>query len=299
MKNKSTSSPPNVRSSGVAGCLSVVATPIGNLSDMTHRAVEVLRAANAIACEDTRTSRVLCQHYHITTPLLAYHEHNATSALPGLLARLAAGEHLALISDAGTPLISDPGYRLVRAARDAGVRVEPIPGACSVMAALSAGGLPTDRFHFAGFLPPKQSARTRALEEMAALPATLVLLESCHRLPDMLADAAQALCTEREAVVAREMTKRFEEFRRGTLGELAAHYGACESVKGEMVVLIAPPPEAQSDASAPLPMPAQRMLAALAPHYPPREVASLLADAFAISRNAAYAAVQAYKQGQA
>lgn len=220
--------------------LYIVATPIGHLGDVTLRALATLAAADLIACEDTRISSRLTQRYGIAAPLLAYHEHNAARQRPKLLAALAEGKAVALISDAGTPLISDPGYRLVEEAVAAGHAVIPIPGASAILAALAGAGLPTDTFLFAGFLPPKLSARRKRLAELAAIPATLVFYEAPQRLGASLADMAMVFGGDRRATVARELTKTFEEFRRAPLGELAAAY-ADAAVRGEIVVLVAPP----------------------------------------------------------
>lgn len=231
----------------LAAGLYVTATPIGNLGDVTARALAVLRAADVVACEDTRITGRLLDRYGIETRLMPYHEHNAAKMRPVLLERLAAGGRVALVSDAGTPLISDPGYRLVREAREAGIAVFPVPGASAVMAALSAAGLPTDRFLFAGFLPPRSAARRAALAEYVALRVTLVFFESAQRLPEALADMATVLGM-RDAVVCRELTKLFEEFRRGPLAELAAAYAADGPPKGEVVIVLGPPEaEAASD----------------------------------------------------
>src|SRR5262245_38123197 len=209
----------------LSGGLHLVATPIGNLRDVTLRALEVLAAADVIACEDTRVTRRLLDHYGIATPLTPYHEHNAAAMRPKILARLAAGEALALVSDAGTPLISDPGFKLVREAAACGIAVFAVPGASSVTAALSIGGLPTDRFLFMGFLPPKSAARQAALAEVKDLAATLLILEAPSRLAASLADLAQVL-GPRPAAIAREMTKLHEEVRRGTLAALSESYAA-------------------------------------------------------------------------
>lgn len=227
------------------GGLYVVATPIGNLGDISFRALETLAAAQAILAEDTRVTKILLARYGITTPLIAYHEHNAAEMRPRILERLARGEALALVSDAGTPLVSDPGYKLVEAAVEEGHKVVPIPGASAVLAALVVAGLPTDRFFFEGFLPPKQSARRERLETLAAIPGTLVFFESPRRTAEMLADA-QAVLGNRPAAVARELTKLFETVRRGTLAELAAQFGNEDTPKGEIVILIGPPDEAPS-----------------------------------------------------
>ena len=220
--------------------LYVVATPIGHLGDVTLRALEVLAGADVIACEDTRVTRTLLDRYGIRTPLTPYHDHNAATARPKLLARLADGAVVALVSDAGTPLISDPGYKLVGAARDAGHAVTAVPGASSVLAALAVAGLPTDRFLFAGFLPPKPGARSTRIAELAAIPATLVLFETGPRLAAALADLAAALGS-RTAAVCRELTKLYEEVRRGDLAALAADYAAAPAPRGEIVLVIGPP----------------------------------------------------------
>ncbi|MDL2398993.1 16S rRNA (cytidine(1402)-2'-O)-methyltransferase [Rhizobium mayense] len=223
--------------------LYLVATPIGNLGDITLRALETLAGADVLACEDTRVTRVLLDRYGIQNRPFAYHEHNADEAGPRLLQALEAGRSVALVSDAGTPLVSDPGYRLAQQAIDAGYRVVPIPGASAPLAALVGSGLPNDAFFFAGFLPAKDKGRRDRLAELAAVPATLIFFESPHRIAATLAAAADVLGGERKAAVCRELTKTFEEFRRGTLTELAVFYGAVEHVKGEIVLLVGPPAE--------------------------------------------------------
>jgi 16S rRNA (cytidine1402-2'-O)-methyltransferase len=220
--------------------LYLVATPIGNLGDITLRALEVLAGVDIIACEDTRVTRKLMVRYGIETPLTPYHEHNATEARPRLLARLADGQAIALVSDAGTPLISDPGYKLVRAACEAGHTVTALPGPSSVLAALSVAGLPTDRFFFEGFLPVKQAARHKRVAELASIPATLVLFESGSRLAATLTDLAAAF-GNRAAAACRELTKLHEEVRRGDLETLARDYAAGAESRGEFVVVVAPP----------------------------------------------------------
>jgi 16S rRNA (cytidine1402-2'-O)-methyltransferase len=217
--------------------LHVVATPIGNLGDISLRALATLAAADAILAEDTRVTKVLLAHYGIATPLMAYHEHNAAEMRPKVLARLGEGAKLALVSDAGTPMVSDPGFRLVQEATAAGYAVTGVPGPSAVLAALVVAGLPTDRFFFEGFLPPKLAARRARLTELSAIPATLVLFESPRRLTEMLEDAA-AMLGARPAAVARELTKRHETVHRATLPELAALYRAGETARGEIVVLI-------------------------------------------------------------
>lgn len=222
--------------------LYLVATPIGNLGDITLRALEVLAGADVIACEDTRVTRKLIERYGITTPLTAYHEHNAAEARPKLLARLAGDQAIALVSDAGTPLISDPGYKLVRAACEAGHPVTALPGPSSVLAALSVAVLPTDRFFFEGFLPPKQAARQKRAAVLANIPSTLVMFESGPRVAAMLADLAAAF-GKRTAAVCRELTKLHEEVRRGDLETLAHEYTAGAETRGEFVIVVAPPAE--------------------------------------------------------
>lgn len=220
--------------------LHIVATPIGNLRDISFRALATLAAADAVLAEDTRTSKTLLAHYGISTPLLPYHEHNAAQMRPKILAKLREGGRLALISDAGTPLVSDPGYKLVADVVAEGLPVTGIPGPSAVLAALVLAGLPTDRFFFEGFLPPKSAARRGRLTELAVIPGTLVFFESPRRLAEMLADAG-AVLGARPAAVARELTKFHETVQRGTLAELAAHYSEEEEARGEIVVIIGPP----------------------------------------------------------
>jgi 16S rRNA (cytidine1402-2'-O)-methyltransferase len=219
--------------------LYIVATPIGNLGDMTLRALETLAGADLIACEDTRVTRKLLDRYGIGTPLTPYHDHNAATARPMLLQRLTAGAAIALVSDAGTPLISDPGFKLVRAAKDSGHPVTALPGPSALLAALTVAALPTDQFFFAGFLPPKQAARRERIAELSRIPATLVFYETGPRLAATLADLASGL-GHREAAVCRELTKLHEEVRRGDLTALAEAYAASEP-RGEIVLVVAPP----------------------------------------------------------
>jgi len=220
--------------------LYVVATPIGNLRDMTLRALEILAACDLVACEDTRVTRKLFNHYGLSAPLIAYHDHNADAARPRILDKLVAGGAVGLVSDAGTPLISDPGYKLIRAATEAGHAITAAPGASAVLMALTVAGLPTDRFFFEGFLPPKEAARRTRIGELSRIPATLVLFESGPRLAATLADLAVALGA-REAAVCRELTKLHEEVRRKNLVALAADYAAGAEIRGEIVIVIAPP----------------------------------------------------------
>jgi len=229
-----------VNAPALPGGLYLVATPIGNLRDITLRALETLAAADVIACEDTRVTRRLIDHYGITAPLTPYHEHNAQEARPALLRQLGDGRVIALVSDAGTPLISDPGYKLVRDACAAGHAVTALPGASAVLTALSLSALPTDRFLFDGFLPPKQAARQKRAQELARIPATLVLFETGPRIADALADLAAAFGA-RDAAICRELTKLHEEIRRGDLAALAQAYADGAETRGEFVIVIAPP----------------------------------------------------------
>ena len=224
----------------VAPGLHIVATPIGNLADITLRALAVLRRADVIACEDTRVTGKLKSTFGISAPLISYHDHNAAKVGASLIKRLKGGDIVALVSDAGTPLISDPGYRLVGGAIDADIPVYSVPGPTASIAALVCAGLPTDRFFYAGFLPSRAGARREALNGLAAIPATLILYESPRRLSAALGDMADIM-GKRDAAVARELTKRHEEVRRGTLADLALHYGAGDTPKGEIVVVIGPP----------------------------------------------------------
>lgn len=244
MSAKSPSNPSSSRhaepSEALAPGLYLVATPIGNLADISLRALDVLAKAGLVACEDTRRTRKLLSAHGIGAALTSYHEHNATRVRPRLMERLKSGESVALVSDAGTPLVSDPGYKLVEAAIASGIAVTAIPGASAGLAALTVSGLPTDRFFFAGFLPARAAARRRALGELAAIEASLVIYESARRLPAALADMAEVL-GPRQGAVARELTKLHEEVRRGTLSELADHYGGAGPPKGEVVVVVGPP----------------------------------------------------------
>jgi 16S rRNA (cytidine1402-2'-O)-methyltransferase len=220
--------------------LHVVATPIGHLGDISFRALATLAAADAIVAEDTRVTKKLLAHYGIATPLVAYHEHNAAIMRPHLLARLTDGAALALVSDAGTPLISDPGFKLVADALGQNIEVMSVPGASAVLAALVVAGLPTDRFFFEGFLPPKSASRRARVAELAAIPGTLVFFESPRRVAETLRDLA-AILGPRDAAIARELTKCFETVRRASLPDLAATIAAEAAPKGEIVLLVGPP----------------------------------------------------------
>jgi 16S rRNA (cytidine1402-2'-O)-methyltransferase len=234
----------------IAPGLHIVATPIGNLGDITLRALETLTAADLIACEDTRVTRKLLDRYAIATPLTPYHEHNAAKVRPMLLRRLGEGASIALVSDAGTPLVSDPGFKLVREAHQAGHAVTTLPGASALLAALAVAGLPTDQFLFAGFLPPKPGARRARIADLGRIPATLVLFETGPRIAATLADLAAGL-GDREAAVCRELTKLHEEIRRGDLATLSQSFAGSEP-RGEIVLVVGPPaaPAAVSDSEA-------------------------------------------------
>jgi 16S rRNA (cytidine1402-2'-O)-methyltransferase len=266
--------------------LYVVATPIGNLKDVTFRALSVLAAANAVLAEDTRVTKTLLAHYGITTPLIAYHEYSNEAVRERMIHRLREGQALALVSDAGTPLVSDPGYKLVQAAIEDGLPVTPIPGPSAILTALVVSGLPTDRFFFEGFLPPKSAARRARLGEIALIPGTLMLFEAPHRLPDMLADAA-AVLGERQAVVAREMTKLFETVRRGTLPELARIFAEEGPPKGEIVVLIGEATRAMHAAEVDAALDG-RLAAALA-HHSIKDAAALVAAELDLPKREVYA----------
>ncbi|HTS77518.1 MAG TPA: 16S rRNA (cytidine(1402)-2'-O)-methyltransferase [Bryobacteraceae bacterium] len=228
------------------GILYVVATPIGNLEDITVRAIRTLREADRIACEDTRQTRKLLDHFGISKPMLSYHEHNEAARASELVAMLQAGENIALVSDAGTPLISDPGYRLVAAAIDAGISVVPIPGPSAVIAALSASGLPTDAFRFGGFLPAKRSARRKLLDQLKPESSTLIFYEAPHRIVETLDDIVDVLGARRIAI-ARELTKMHEEILRGTAAELRDQLKGRSSIRGEITLLIGKPEAAVLD----------------------------------------------------
>ena len=270
-----------------AGTLFIVATPIGNLGDLTPRALEVLRSVAAICAEDTRRSGQLLAHFGVSTPLVALHEHNEDALAQRVVDRLLAGESLALVSDAGTPLVSDPGFRLVRAARAAGVRVSPLPGACAAIAALSVAGLPSDRFAFEGFLPAKASARRDQWQRLAGEARTLVFYESSHRIAESLADMRAAFGDDRPAVLARELTKLFETVLDGTLADLQARVDADENQrKGEFVVMVQ---GAGDDVEARL-SEGRRIYAMLNEHLPPSTAAKLAAEITGAPRKELYGA---------
>ena len=269
----------------VAGTLYVVATPIGNLGDLTPRAREVLGGVTAIGAEDTRNTSVLLGQFGIGTPLIAVHDHNEGDIAAKLVARLQAGDSLALVSDAGTPLVSDPGYRLVREMRAAGLKVVPVPGACAAIAALSVAGIPSDRFCFEGFLPAKSSARRERLAALSREPRTLVFYESSHRIEESLADLVAMFGPEREAVLARELTKLFETVLGDTLGGIAEQVAADENQrKGEFVLIVR---GCEDDGEAKL-LEGQRLYAKLAEHLKPSLAAKLAADISGAPRKALY-----------
>lgn len=279
------------RTSHLNGTLFIVATPIGHLADMTYRAVDTLKQVDMVACEDTRTSGVLLAHYGISTRRIAYHEHNADRQRPRLLAELAAGKSIALISDAGTPLISDPGYQLVRAAREQGSKVVTVPGPSSVTAALSIGGLATDRFLFAGFLPPKSAARQRALTELAGIKATLVLFESAQRGAALLKDI-QAVLGPREVSLCRELTKTFEEVRTGTPETLLAGIEVTP-LRGELVVLVGPPTESAAESD---PAKVEALLSTALARLSTKDAAREVAQATGLPRQQLYEQALALKE---
>jgi 16S rRNA (cytidine1402-2'-O)-methyltransferase len=266
------------------GILFVVSTPIGNMGDFSFRAVETLREVSAVLAEDTRHTVHLLQRYGVTTPLVPYHEHNEAKATPALVARMAAGESLALVSDAGTPLLSDPGARLVRAAVEAGIKVSPVPGASALLSALVAAGLDADRFTFFGFLARRGKERSAALAEIVALRHTAVVYEAPARVADTLAELAGSGAGGRQGAVARELTKQFEEVRRGTLAELAAYYDDAPP-RGEVVIVIAgaAAPEAASEAQL-----RARAAELRADGLSARDVASALVAELGAARNLAY-----------
>jgi len=265
--------------------LYVVATPIGNLEDMTYRAVRILSEVDLIAAEDTRHSRVLLSHYNITTAMQAFHEHNEAQLEGRILERLAQGQSIALISDAGTPLLSDPGYRLVRAAREAGLPVHVVPGPSAVTAALSVAGLPTDRFAFEGFLPVKAAARKKRLEALGQETRTLVFFESSHRIEAALADMKEVFGEQRQAAVCRELTKKFETVLRGPLSELQAELARDPNQgRGEFVVIVAGH-EDSADAAL---SEAHRMAVALLEFLPASQAARVAAQLNGVPRRAVY-----------
>jgi len=272
--------------------LHIVSTPIGNLRDITLRALDVLASVDEVLAEDTRIAGKLLNAHGISAKLSAYHDHNGAARRPELLRRLQDGASIALISDAGTPLVSDPGWKLVNEAASAGVKIIPVPGASAMLAGLVASGLPSDRFLFAGFLPPKPGARTKAIAALLNVPATLIFYETGPRLSASLSDLAAVLGGTREAAVARELTKLFEETQRGTLAELAAHYAEVGTPKGEIVLLVGRPEIREASA--------EDIDAALRDalgRLPVKAAANEIAEVFGISKRDAYQRALALKDG--
>lgn len=268
------------------GRLHVVATPIGNLEDLSPRALRTLREADLIAAEDTRHTQALLSAHGVRGNLVSLHEHNEAQQIESLLQRLRDGAQIALVSDAGTPLISDPGFRLVRAAREAGIEVTPVPGACAAIAALSVAGLPSDRFAFEGFLPQKGAARRERLQSLVAEPRTLVFYESSHRIDECLVDAAAAFGAERRGVLARELTKRFETVLDGPLATLAERVAADpDQRRGEFVLIVEGASGDDADAQLAL---GRRVHALLREHLPPSQAARIAAEISGASRKALY-----------
>jgi 16S rRNA (cytidine1402-2'-O)-methyltransferase len=269
------------------GCLWVVATPIGHRDDISARAIETFRTVSVIAAEDTRHSRPLLLQHNIATPLMALHEHNEREAVAAIVRRLQDGESIALISDAGTPLISDPGFRLVRAAREAGIRCAPVPGACAAIAALSVGGLPSDRFVFEGFLPPKSAARRSRLQELAGDARTLIFYESSHRVVESLTDMRDVFGGDRPGVIARELTKMFETVMGEPLAELLERVTSdSNQQRGEFVILVAGRGEHEDDQLAE----GRRVFAILRQELPAAKAAKLAAAITGAPRKALYEA---------
>ncbi len=269
-----------------AGTLFVVATPIGNLQDLTPRALQVLRDVSLIAAEDTRHSARLMQYFGIATPMTACHDHNEREKGLRLVERLLAGDDIALISDAGTPLISDPGFHLVRQAREAGVKVSPVPGACALIAALSAAGMPSDRFAFEGFLPAKAHGRQQRLQALLAEPRTWLVYEAPHRLLECLRDMQQVLGSQRRVLLARELTKTFETLHAAPLDELVAWVAAdADQQRGECVLVVEGAPEPEADEVS---AQALRVLDLLLAELPVKRAARLAADITGVRKNLLY-----------
>ncbi|MCZ6763391.1 MAG: 16S rRNA (cytidine(1402)-2'-O)-methyltransferase [Alphaproteobacteria bacterium] len=293
MTKTSRSAAPPARDIHLDPGLYIVATPIGNLGDMSARATDTLRAADIIACEDTRVTGKLLAAHDIETGMIAYHEHNAPRIRPQLLRRLGQGAAIALVSDAGTPLISDPGYKLVRSAIDEGVTVTALPGPSAVLGALVVSGLPAETFTFLGFLPARAASRRTAIEDASGLATALVFYESARRLGPCLADLAGIL-GDRDAAIVRELTKLHEEVRRGRLADLAAHYEAAGAPKGEVVIVVAPPgapPGTDAGAVATDTDMARAQLLALATeHLSLRDAVDLVAQATGVKRRDVYRA---------
>lgn len=267
--------------------LYVVATPIGNLADISERALSILRSVDLIAAEDTRHTRQLLMHFTINKPLFSVHDHNEQQRIEKVIAELSSGQSIALVSDAGTPLISDPGFHVVQAVRDAGFQVVPVPGPCALVAALSAAGMPTDRFCFEGFLPAKSSGRKKQLQQVEDEPRTLVFYESPHRIVDSLTDMAEVLGADRLITVARELTKTFETFFTGTLGQTIAWMQAdTNQQRGEFVLVVAGAPVKEDEEAAAVS--AEKVLKVLLEDLPVKQAAALCAKITGQKKNALY-----------
>lgn len=278
----------------MAGTLYVVATPIGNLADMVPRAVEILQTVDLVAAEDTRHSGRLLAHFAIDTPLLSYHDHSNAGQSERVLAALQAGKNVALIADAGTPLIADPGYRLLRAARASGCVIQPIPGPCAAIAALSAAGLPSDRFAFEGFLPAKANARRSRLQALATEPRTLIFYEAPHRIVDVLTDLCDLFGAQREAVLARELTKIFETFLTGTLADIQARVAADPNQqRGEIVLIVHGADASENGVAA---AEEERVLRLLLAELPLKQAAELAARITGGSKNLLYQKALAWQK---
>ncbi|ANB91090.1 methyltransferase [Moraxella ovis] len=267
----------------MTGILYIVATPIGNLNDMTARAIDTLKSVDVIACEDTRTSGKLLSFFNIATPTTAYHEHNADTQTARLVERLQSGQSVALISDAGTPLISDPGYRLVKACHDESITVVPIVGACAVIGALSVSGLPSDKFSFVGFLPAKQHGRIEALKAYQAHTETLIFYEAPHRITDCLSDMADVFGSEREATLCREISKAFETIKKLPLADLLEFIkNDPNQQRGEIVLVVAGNTQKEQKADY------DEWLLAIAKELPPKKASAIVADVLGIKKSAVY-----------
>lgn len=279
----------------MSGTLFVVATPIGNLGDMVPRAVTILQTVDLIACEDTRHTGRLLAHFSIDKPLVAYHDHSDTARIQRIIGTLEEGKQVALVTDAGTPLVSDPGYQLVRLARERGIEVSPIPGACAAIAALSVAGLPSDRFAFEGFLPAKSSARRKRLEGLLGESRTLIFYEAPHRVLETVGDLRAVFGADREGFLAREISKAFETFTAGTLGELESNIaGDANQQRGEMVIIVRGANAVDTDAGQAEQM---RVLTLLMAELPLRQAANLAARITGTSKNALYQQALALRDG--
>lgn len=292
-RDDSQSMPVPAAAQPLAPGLYVVSTPIGNLKDITLRALDVMARVDEVLAEDTRHARRLMDHHGLRAKLSPYHDHNGARRRPEILNRLQEGARLALISDAGTPLVSDPGWKLVHDTLQAGLSVTPIPGASALLAGLVASGLPSDRFMFCGFLPPKTGARHRLLETLANVPGTLIFYESAQRLAASLQDMQAVLGPGREGAVVRELTKLFEETRRGTLAELAQHYQTAPTPKGEIVLLAGPPTAEPANREA-----IDAALRQALQTQPVKQAANTVAMAFNLPKRAVYQRALSLRHGE-